>query len=997
VLRLGRVTLVLGMLAISVARAGAEGDSETPTARAAQLRREAAALRSQGRAAEAIPRAREALRLGESTGGPTHPDVAESLHLLGLILRTTGDYAGARQCYERALAIREQVLEPTHPDVAESLSGLGKLLFEIGDYAGARGMYERALTLREEELGPANPRVASSLDDLGTVLKQTGDYASARWLYERALTLRERELGPNSLGAANSLNDLAGLFQTMGDYTAARPLYERALKIREKELGPTHPVVAQTLNDLAGLLRVIGDYGGARSLYGRALSIREHSEGSTAPIKTAETLNDLGNLFRTSGDNAAARPMYERALAIREQHLDPMHPDIADSLNSLAGLLRAAGDFAAARHLYERALAMRERKFGAMHPAVAESLNSLAGLLRAQKDDAAGRPLYERALAIREQSLGPKHPRVASSLVNLAGVLEATGDDQGARPLYARALAIARETRALAANWRAALGLGRLEEKAGRLDAALPLYREAVQIISQLSAQFGDEARSRFLEAGNKLEAYDALASALLRAHGQQPGMGYDREAWAVLETKRGWVAADALTGIDRQAPDRDAREKAEPMLAKQDQVAALESQIETEQSERPAEQTGEKIQNLTRLLARTKADFNDESERFLARYPEYTALVAKQRAVFPEDLAKYANRLPAGTLAVQYYSAAKALYTFVVDPGGLYEVKEQTITQAELYELIRIYRRHMETAASEPLPWEDDGSEVYRREVAPFKAVAVRLGQVLLDPLRVELEKHTDVVLFPNDLLMYLPIHALPWRRSGEQPRFLAETHRVRYATQHELPDVVMGGGSPNAHVVLVAVGNPDGSLPASSGEVRALGRLRAGAVVLEGAGATKDRLIGELKNQTSEFELHLATHGVLDGNAPALSYLVLAGSDDASRRLTLKEVMGLTLPIRLAVLSACETATPGEVAPGVALITLAKAFSTAGAQAIVAALWRVEEEATRDWMVALHRSLAAGESRASAVQAAQTAVRSRVRTAHPYYWAAFILIGAR
>jgi len=61
------------------------------------------------------------------------------------------------------------------------------------------------------------------------------------------------------------------------------------------------------------------------------------------------------------------------------------------------------------------------------------------------------------------------------------------------------------------------------------------------------------------------------------------------------------------------------------------------------------------------------------------------------------------------------------------------------------------------------------------------------------------------------------------------------------------------------------------------------------------------------------------------------------------------------------------------------------------------VAALWRVEEEATRDWMVALHRSLAAGESRASAVQAAQTAVRSRVRTAHPYYWAAFILIGAR
>jgi len=990
------VALALTVLAAGVAGSDAAEGAETALDQAARLRREVTALRADRRWAEAISKAREALAVTEAELGPTHLTVAESLHRLGGLLRTTGDYAGARPLYERALAIREQALQAKHPAVAESLNSLGGLLQTTGDYAGARRLYERALAIREQEFGLTHPRVAKSVDKLATLLVAIGDYAGARPLYERALVIQEKALGPKHRDVARSLNNLAELLRTTGEYAAARPLYERALKIRETALGPTHHRVAESLNDLGGLLRATGDYAGARSLYERALTIRKKALGRRHPA-VAETLSDLGGLLRATGDYAAARPMYMRALKIRERALGPAHPDVAESLHRLAGLLRTIGDTSAAKPLYERALAIRERALGPNHPDVAESLNSLAGLRRMQKDYAAARPLYERALAIREQTLGANHPRVASSLTSLAALLEATGDVAGARPLYARALAIARGAQGVGGHWRAALGLGRIEEKAGRLGEALPLYREAVQLITLLSAQFGDEVRTRYLEAGNKLEAYDALVNVLLRLHKQEPGKGHDREGWAVLEAKRGWVAADGLTGVDRRHSDHGVRAGAEPMLAKQDQVAALDSQIRAEQAKPVREQVEEKIANLTRRLARTKAEFNAESEKFLARYPAYRTLLESQRAVMPEDLAKYAHRLPAGTLAVQYFSAPEALYTFVVAAGGLYEVKEQSISQEELYDLVRMYRRYVDRATSVPLPWDDDGSAVYQREVVPLKAVTRRLGQVMLDPLRAELEKRRDVVMFPNDLLMYLPIHALTWRGPDGQERFLAETHRVTYSTQHELPDVVMGGTTSSAGAALVVVGNPDGSLPDAGGEVRAVGRLRAGSVVLEGAGATKDRLLDELKRQGGEFELHLATHGVLDGKAPALSYLLLAGRDDASRRLTLREVATLSLSIRLAVLSACDTATPGEIAPGVALITLAKAFSTGGAQAVVATLWRVEDEATRDWMMAFHRALAAGESRVAAIQAAQTALRSRARTAHPFYWAGFILIGAR
>ena len=45
---------------------------------------------------------------------------------------------------------------------------------------------------------------------------------------------------------------------------------------------------------------------------------------------------------------------------------------------------------------------------------------------------------------------------------------------------------------------------------------------------------------------------------------------------------------------------------------------------------------------------------------------------------------------------------------------------------------------------------------------------------------------------------------------------------------------------------------------------------------------------------------------------------------------------------------------------------------------------------------MVAFYRALASS-GRAAALQQAQLAILRQQRTAHPYYWAAFILIGAR
>jgi CHAT domain-containing protein len=77
-----------------------------------------------------------------------------------------------------------------------------------------------------------------------------------------------------------------------------------------------------------------------------------------------------------------------------------------------------------------------------------------------------------------------------------------------------------------------------------------------------------------------------------------------------------------------------------------------------------------------------------------------------------------------------------------------------------------------------------------------------------------------------------------------------------------------------------------------------------------------------------------------------------------------------------------------------------LTRAFRLAGARAVIASQWAVEDDATCEWMTALHRARAAGATAAGdALQQASREVlrarRSSGRSIHPYYWAAFTATG--
>ena len=167
---------------------------------------------------------------------------------------------------------------------------------------------------------------------------------------------------------------------------------------------------------------------------------------------------------------------------------------------------------------------------------------------------------------------------------------------------------------------------------------------------------------------------------------------------------------------------------------------------------------------------------------------------------------------------------------------------------------------------------------------------------------------------------------------------------------------------------------------------------------LALIGLDANKNRVLAA---KLGDFRiLHFATHGLINTEHPALSGLALSVYDKERRPidgfLTLNDVYNLHLPVKLVVLSACESAR-GEIVRGEGVMGLTRGFMYAGAQTLVVSLWNVDDASTATLMRAFYQPLLTGPGfhPAAALRAAQLAMMRDERWKSPYYWAAFTVQG--
>ncbi len=137
----------------------------------------------------------------------------------------------------------------------------------------------------------------------------------------------------------------------------------------------------------------------------------------------------------------------------------------------------------------------------------------------------------------------------------------------------------------------------------------------------------------------------------------------------------------------------------------------------------------------------------------------------------------------------------------------------------------------------------------------------------------------------------------------------------------------------------------------------------------------------------------VHVASHGVFGGSADT-SYIL--AYDDL---LTLNGLQALLRsdafrrnPVELLSLSACETAEGDGRSP----LGMSGAAIKARAKSVLGSLWPVADEAAVGLMQRFYDGLLREQAtKAQALQRAQVALLRAPETAHPFFWAPFILIG--
>jgi CHAT domain-containing protein len=365
--------------------------------------------------------------------------------------------------------------------------------------------------------------------------------------------------------------------------------------------------------------------------------------------------------------------------------------------------------------------------------------------------------------------------------------------------------------------------------------------------------------------------------------------------------------------------------------------------------------------------------------------------LVARPRASWTNSIvtALWPNLEPA-TLMLEYCLAEGNLYIFTLTQAGV-NVRVVPGAQPQLERLMSLWRANLDMAAQ--VAGEVGRAQTFLSLLENALGLLQRLYNLLLRPVADLLATCQHLIVVPYGLLHYLPFHGL-----FDGKHFLVERVQVSYLPAASLLDICRQRGrriranDEGLHKSLVMGLSSGGRLAFAVQEAQTVAQqLGAPCVLNEAATATLLWKVG-----AHSPIVHIAAHGLFRLDAPNFSLIKLA-----DRQLSAIEVFNLDLSsCSLITLSACETGR--AVIGGVdEVIGLGRGLLYAGAASLLPTLWKVEDASTAELMKVFYETLRHGSGKAAALAHAQRTfiARARVSTdayrAHPYFWAAFQLIG--
>jgi tetratricopeptide (TPR) repeat protein len=855
----------------------------------------------------------------------------------------------AQPLFEKALGIRRRLLSDDHPDTAVSYNFVALNLMDLGKYAQAQPLWEKSLEIRRRLLTDDHPETATSYAGLAANLNAQGKYAQAQPLYEKALEIDRRLLSDEHPDTATAYNNLAANLTAQGKYAQAQPLFEKSLSIRRRLLTDEHPDTANSYYNLADNFNAQGKYLEARDRWLSAVKSLD-----------AARLRVAFNGLERAGRRESMRPAFASVLARLGQPAEAWQALEQDLGRGLLDELAARQDrrLSAAERDRIRALAAELERLDKLMEITPKDLG------KAERAKAFEDLKHQRELA--GIALGEFQTKLVQDHGPLAGQIATLNEIQAALPADAALVA-----------W---VDLAPSGPNAADPDG------EHWGVVVRSRGVRGWIALAGTGPSGLWTNEDTTLPNQVRTVMRNRPGAGTTkpRPLLERLRTQRLGPLAKALgAGADGLPPAR--------------RLIVLPSQA----------MAGIPIKALladddTRTVSYAPSATVFRYLRQQPRPDRHAGLLAVGDPVFERpDSTSDPKPLPDHGLLLSVVLPGSNAASHGLKPGEvLLSYNEGALNKKEDLKVV--------AEGTQPIVvevWHE--GKLFRRELAPGN-----LG-VVFDPHPAPL-----AIVEQNKLHQVLTAA----RSGGEE---LAPLPGTRYEVE-ALARLFQSVDRPTRTLLASDASEPQLERLAASGELAKLGFI------------------------------HLATHGMIDEEIPARSAVILTqtGLPDPLEqalnhqpvfdgRLSVREIQhGWDLKAELVTLSACETALRRN-AGGEGFMGFTQALLMSGTRSVCLSLWKVDDTATallmqrfyanllghrpglsgpmpkaealteakgwlrgltRDQVANLAASLSAGAARSKGAEKRKEAAPALTLTAgpgndhpyaHPYYWAAFVLVG--
>jgi CHAT domain-containing protein len=889
---------------------------------------------------------REKARLeGDSTA------VARADTWRGLAAMRLGKNDEAKRIGEAALAMKKRL--DLKSELFRSYNALGLLAYNQGRYSDAVLLYSSAKASAQAVNDSLS--AAKAMGNLGMVHSDLGEFELARTEFLQFADMSRKARQP--LALANQLSNLGMLEIRSGNAEAAFPWLWRAMRIY------------RSIDYATGMESVMGQMGSAYESLGEPQKAIAYLDSAISIARQrglvreeAEDLQLYGEMIGEAGDhNAALRHLSRARMLTDSAQLESRRGDIARAqARELAAISRI--DLAVTR---AKEAIQIHRKAGNELEQLDDNL-LLAELTQGSKDSGqskralteAARLTTKLSVPVARENLALGTARVADLAGDPAGVLKALPASLQFVRLGARAAGEAQALRARAFG------------KLGQWPEAVAAGRKAVAALDMVRGKIG-EGPLRAAFTSDNASIYADLVLSLLQ-------LGRTNEAFEVADAARGKTLLEHLSAL-RASARASARDVAESdrLLRRIDYLTGQLRSSDTLRSPERSVALRRDQQVIMSKLTAARNEYEDRMKRAARVDPRGGVLLGTARV----GVSEIRSALGPGEVLVEFFAAAGGLYVFMVARDTVASAMS-AVSVDELGDRVRLASDLLSRSA---------GAANQRR-------ILRGLYDLLIAPVASlpQFRRATTMIVVPHSSLAYLPFAAL----EDKTGRRLVESRSI----------LTM----PSASAVPI-LRHPQPAMPDRSSSVFApfptelRGTLEeATAVKAEsnasrsfiGSRATESQLRAALEKGGN---VHVATHAVLNQTNPMFSRIELSPgkrtSSDDDGSLDVHELLRIPVNNNLVYLSGCETgagaAWSTSFRRGQDYATLSQAMLYAGAQNVVATLWRIDDLGASVFAQRFYAALATTNPVDALAQAQRQTMRDP-RYSAPRYWAGYTVSGS-